>query len=190
VGEQLFAKVHDMTDWSQIVQQHGPIVWRTAHRLLNNDADACDCFQRTFISALELERTEVIRNWPALLKRLATARALERLRQRRRESSRLTALAERSLIDRKRVGPVQAAEASELAEHLREALAELDDRQAQVFCLACLDGLRYQEIADLLGVTVNHVGVLLNRARATLCERLQAHGPMPAAGPFPRELES
>jgi RNA polymerase sigma-70 factor (ECF subfamily) len=179
-----------MTDWSQIVQQHGPIVWRTAHRLLNNEADACDCFQRTFISALELERTEVIRSWPALLKRLATARALECVRRRRREASRLTALGESSLIDRKGVGPVQAAEASELAEHLREALADLDARQAQVFCLACLDGLSYQEIAEQLRVAVSHVGVLLNRARAALRERLQARGPTPAAKDFPQELES
>jgi RNA polymerase sigma-70 factor, ECF subfamily len=179
-----------MTDWSQIVQEHGPIVWRTAHRLLNNEADACDCFQRTFISALELERTEVIRNWPALLKRLATARALECVRHRRRESNRLTALVESSVIDRKGMGPVKAAEASELAEHLREALADLDARQAQVFCLACLDGLNYQEIADQLSVTVNHVGVLLNRARATLRQLLQAHKPTPAAEHFPRELKS
>ena len=183
-------KVPDMTDWSQIVYEHGPIAWRTAYRLLNNEADAGDCFQRAFISALELERTEVIRNWPALLKRLATARALECIRRRRRESSRLTALAEGSIIDRKGVGPVKAAEATELAEHLRAALADLDARQAQVFCLACLDGLGYQEIAEQLRVTVNHVGVLLNRARATLRARLQAHRPTPAAEHFPRERES
>jgi RNA polymerase sigma-70 factor (ECF subfamily) len=178
-----------MTDWSQIVQQYGPIVWRTARRLLNSEADACDCFQRTFMSALELERTEVIRNWPALLKRLATTRALECVRHRRRESNRLTALAEDSVIDRKGMGPVEAAEASELAEHLREALADLDARQAQVFCLACLDGLSYQEIAEQLSVTVNHVGVLLNRARTALRERLQAHRPRAAAERFPREFE-
>ena len=75
-------------------------------------------------------------------------------------------------------------------EHLREVLADLDARQAQVFCLACLDGLSYQEIAEQLGVTVNHVGVLLNRARATLRERLRAHGPTPTAEHFPQELES
>lgn len=179
-----------MTDWSQVVEEYGPIVWRTAHRLLNNHADACDCFQRTFISALELERTEGIRNWPALLKRLATARALECVRHRRRESNRLTALAESSVIDRKVTGPLKAAEASELGEHLREALGDLETRQAQVFCLACLDGLSYQEIAEQLLVTVDHVGVLLNRARTTLRQRLQAHRPAPATDKFSRELES
>jgi RNA polymerase sigma-70 factor (ECF subfamily) len=178
-----------MTDWTQIVQQHGPMVWRTAHRLVNNEADASDCFQRAFLSALELEGTQVIRNWPALLKRLVTARALECLRNRRRESTRRAALPEAAVIDRKRVGPLQAAQASELAEHLREVLAGLDSQQAQVFCLACLEGFSYQEIAEQLGVTVNHVGVLLHRARSSLQGRLQAHGPAPAPERFGREVQ-
>jgi RNA polymerase sigma-70 factor (ECF subfamily) len=179
-----------MTDWSQIVEQHGPMVWRTTQRLLNNEADAADCFQRTFVSALGLARGEPVRNWPGLLKHVATARALECLRQRRRESHRLTPLREDFVIDPKGVGSVQAAEASELAEHLREALAELDSRQAQVFCLACLDGLSYQQIAEELAVTVNHVGVLLNRAKSKLRERLQAYGPTPAADHFERKRQS
>jgi RNA polymerase sigma-70 factor (ECF subfamily) len=169
-----------MTDWSQVVREHGPIVWRTAHRLLGNEADASDCFQRTFLSALELERKEIIRNWPALLRRLATARALESLRRRRRKSSRLTTLTEDAGANRRGLGPVESAEAAELAGRLRDALVELDARQAQVFCLACLDGLSYQEIAEQLEVTVNQVGVLLSRARAALRERLRAHRRTPA----------
>ena len=66
------------------------------------------------------------------------------------------------------------------SEALREALTDLDDRQAQVFCLVCLEGLSYQQVAEQVGVTVNHVGVLLNRAKTRLRERLQAHGPAPA----------
>jgi RNA polymerase sigma-70 factor, ECF subfamily len=178
-----------MTDWSQIVQQYGPMVWRTARRLVNNEADASDCFQRAFVSALELERAQAIRNWPALLKRLATTRAVECLRRRRRASDRRSALPEASVIDRKGVGPLQAAQASELAEHLREAVADLDAQQARVFCLACLEGLSYQEIAEQLGVTVNHVGVLLHRARSNLQGRLQAHEPGPAAQRFGRDVQ-
>jgi len=180
-------EVSEMTDWSQIVQQHGPLVWRTVCRLLQHEADAADCFQRTFISALEMERTEEIRNWPGLLTRLAIARALERRRQRQRESSRLTTIPEDCVVDRKVIKPGQAAEAAELAEHLRNALAELDERQAGVFCLACLNGLSYQQIAEQLGITVNHVGVLLNRAKASLRERLRSHEPASAATPIERE---
>jgi RNA polymerase sigma-70 factor (ECF subfamily) len=176
-----------MTNWSEIVQQHETMVWRTALRLLNNEADAADCFQRTFVSALELARKEPVRNWPALLKRLVTARALERLRQRGREAHRKTSLPASGSAYARAADPLQAAEASELAEHLRLALAELDPRQAQVFCLACLEGFTYHEIAEEIGVTVNHVGVLLNRARTILRERLQAYGPTTAAESFGKE---
>jgi RNA polymerase sigma-70 factor (ECF subfamily) len=177
-----------MTDWSQIVQQHGPIVWKTIRRLVDHEADGADCFQRTFVAALQVSRTEVVRNWPGLLKRLATARALECLRQRCRDSKRLTTPADGSLSDRRAVGPAQAAESTELADHLRKALAQLDAGQAQVFCLACLDDCSYRDIAEELCLTVNHVGVLLNRAKSRLRELLQAHGP--AAEHFEKEVES
>lgn len=29
-----------MTDWSQLVQQHGQMVWKTVFRLVNHEADA------------------------------------------------------------------------------------------------------------------------------------------------------
>jgi RNA polymerase sigma-70 factor (ECF subfamily) len=166
-----------MTDWPQIVQKYGPVVWRTAYRLLNNEPDAADCFQRTFMAALELTRTELtIRNWPAFLSRLATLRALECLRQKRRDAGRQTRLPDEGQVDAKAVDPVQAAEGGELVDHLREGLAKLDSRQSQVFCLACLEDLSYAQIAEQLGTTVNNVGVLLNRARASLQVLLKAHG--------------
>jgi RNA polymerase sigma-70 factor (ECF subfamily) len=176
-----------MTDWTQIVQQYGPMVWRTAYRLLSNEADAADCFQRTFLAALELSRKETIRHWPALLRRLATARALECLRQRRRSAHRSARLLE-SCADRKTTAPDRAAQAAELAEDLQRALAELDPLSAQVFALVCLDGLSYQEVAEQLGVTVNHVGVLLNRARSSLQARLRAYEPAAAADSSQREV--
>ena len=175
-----------MTDWPHIVEQYGPLVWRTAYRLLNQDADAADCFQRTFLAALEFSRKEAVRSWPALLQRLATARAIERIRERSRNASRFEPLPPGPLVDGKAMEPGQAAATSELAEDLRLALAELDPRQAEVFCLACLEELSYAEIAAQLSVTVNHVGVLLNRARASLREKLEAHAPTASRNLGPR----
>jgi RNA polymerase sigma-70 factor (ECF subfamily) len=171
-------------DWSQIVQLHGPMVWQTAWRLLNNEADAADCFQRAFLSALELSGREPIANWRPLLKRLATVRALDLVRQRQRRSNRHVALPEGGTADLRATDPLQAAQNSELLDHVRESLADMDSRQSQVFCLACLDNLSYGEIAVELGVTANHVGVLLNRAKANLRERLEAHRPPSAAEPI------
>ena len=171
--------VPKMTDWSRIVEQHGPAVWKTVYRLLDNEADAADCFQNAFVAALKLSRRETVRNWPGLLKRLATASALQRLRQRYRESRRVDSVVDGSTPDPKQLEP---AEADELAEHLCRALARLDARQAPVFCLACLEGLSYREIAAAIGSSINHVGVLLNRARSRLREQLRAFDPASASG--------
>jgi RNA polymerase sigma-70 factor (ECF subfamily) len=64
--------------------------------------------------------------------------------------------------------PGQTAEAGELAERLRFALAALPAQQAEVFALCCVDKLSYGEVADRLQLTVNGVGVLLHRARQRL----------------------
>jgi RNA polymerase sigma-70 factor, ECF subfamily len=181
MAEQMEALGNAMTDWSQIVEEHGPQVWRTAQRLLRHEADAADCFQRTFIAALEISRKQTVRCWPALLRRIATARALEQLRQRVGMRARLSGDPEENgvarLMDHKTPGPDGAAQGSELADHLRGALAELDARQGQVFCLACIEECSYAEISEQLEITVSNVGVLLNRAKAALRERLQEHAP-------------
>jgi RNA polymerase sigma-70 factor (ECF subfamily) len=166
-----------MTDWPAIVSAFGPLVWRTAYRLLGNDADAGDCFQRAFLSAVEAEASGPVRNWPGLLTRLTTARALEQLRQRRRSALRLAPLGDTPPADETAADPLDTAAAGELVDRLRDALATIDPTQAEVFCLVCLDDLSYREAADQLGVTPNHAGVLLNRARAALRERLWAFDP-------------
>jgi RNA polymerase sigma-70 factor (ECF subfamily) len=164
-----------MTDWSQIVEEHGSVVWQTAYRLLDHEADAADCFQRTFMSALEVAARQAVQSWPALLRRLATARALEQLRSRIRSRRRSAELPE-ELAGAGR-SPLEAAEAGELAEQLRQALTQIDARQAEVFCLACLESLSYQQVGEALGISGNHVGVLLNRARTSLQNRLAAFAP-------------
>lgn len=159
-------------EWDQIVEQYSTIVWRTVTRLVPESADAADCFQRTFISAWELSQKQPIRHWPALLRRLATARSLERRRELARNRERLCEFPEAGVIDQQSSDPARDAEATELEERLRIALADIAPREAEVFCLACLEGMTYRDIALQLNLSVNHVGVLLNRARSQLRSRL------------------
>lgn len=170
-----------MTDWPALLRDHGPLVWRTAYRLLGREADAADCFQQTFLAAVELERHETVRHWPATLKRIAAARALDRLRERYRQATRSGDLpAEQA--DERLADPVDLAQAGELAERLRVALAEIDPRQAEAFCLIALENHSYDEAAAALSVTANHAGVLLNRAKSALRERLIAFAPASLGG--------
>src|SRR5262245_31934472 len=97
-----------MTDWNAVLREHGPVVWRTACRLLTSEADAADCFQNTFVSAVELAAAEPIRAWSAALKRIATARALELLRARYR-SARVGALPDTPPADPTAPDPLDTA---------------------------------------------------------------------------------
>jgi RNA polymerase sigma-70 factor, ECF subfamily len=158
-----------MVDWEEILSHEGAIVWQTAYRILGHRADTEDCYQETFLAALEVSRREVVRNWSALLRRLATARAVERLRQRSRRRRR-EEVPDWDRVQSPLPSPSQTAEERELAQRLREAMAQIPLQQAEVFCLHCLQGWSYQEIAQQLGVSVDAVGVVLHRAR----KRLQA----------------
>src|SRR5579863_5399734 len=161
-----------MVDWDGIVSRDGPAVWRTLHRLLGNSADADDCFQETFLAALKVWRREAVEHPQALLHRLATARAMDRLRKRYRRNKREGGYAEWETIRASGALPPQVAEAAELSDRLRQALTELPQKQSQAFCLFYLEGWDYQQIAAQIGGTVNAVGVLLHRARHRLKELL------------------
>jgi RNA polymerase sigma-70 factor (ECF subfamily) len=157
-----------MADWETIISQDGPAVWRTAHRLLGNHADADDCFQDTFLAAVSLTRYQSISHPRALLQRIATARALDRLRVRYRTGRRETGADKSDNLQARDPQPQQSAEAAELSEKLRVALAKIPPKQAQAFCLFYLEGLDYTRIAAQLNVSINGVGVLLHRARHRL----------------------
>lgn len=163
-----------MIDWQIIMKEHGPTVWRTAYRLLGNRADAADCFQETFVSALEFCRRRRVRNFSALLTRLATVRAIDQLRRRFRRANFSSGLSELPDVQNTNPGPAQAAQEQELTDGLRELLSKLPPREAQAFCLRYLNDLSYRQIANELGVTTNAAGVLLHRARAKLRESFES----------------
>ena len=166
-----------MTNWHRILHDHGPTVWRTLWRLLGHRADAEECFQETFLAAVRAERRDAaVTHWSALLQTLATARAVDRLRQRyarRRESAGdpddptspdETASPEPS--------PSDVLDGNELSHRLRAALARLPERQAEVFALHALSGWSYQEIGEAMEMSSNAVGVTIHRTRQRLRELL------------------
>ena len=157
-----------MLTWQELVDQHGPLVWRLAYRLLGNEHDSADCYQTVFVQAYEASKREAIANWPGFLSRLTTTRAIDLLRVRFRhchpESETMLREAPSSAAD----DPQQVAACRELIGRLREALTHLPANQAEVFCLRYFEQLSNQEISLQLAINANHVGVLLHRAREEL----------------------
>jgi RNA polymerase sigma-70 factor (ECF subfamily) len=161
-------------DWDALVSREGPAVWRAVRRLVGNNADAEDVFQEVFVAAVEVSRREPVRQWKGLLLRLAHARAIDRLRAKYRradwedDGSAEVAEANFEMVESPRPLPHEDAEAAELSARLRQALAQLPGKQSEVFCLFCLEGWTYQEIAERLDLSIDAVGVTIHRARAKL----------------------
>jgi RNA polymerase sigma-70 factor, ECF subfamily len=152
-----------VSDWDWLVREHAPLVFATAKRILGQAADAEDVTQEVLIEAVRLGQGKTIRNWPGLLRRLSACRAVDRLRQRRNVVP-LQANAIRDFAP----GPEQAAMARELAERLRQALAQLPPREAEVFCLRYFDEMAYQQIAEVLDIQPGAVAQALHKARVRL----------------------
>jgi RNA polymerase sigma-70 factor (ECF subfamily) len=167
-----------MTDWTAIVHEHGPAVWRTLWRLLGNRADADECFQETFLTALQYSRGQGrgVLSWSGLLQTISTSRAMDRLRQRYRTNAAFDSLVDGAdaadAAPSHRPGPVEWAVASELSERLRRALCRLPQPQAEAFSLHALSGWSYEEIGRQTGMSSSAVGVNIHRARQRLGELL------------------
>ena len=71
-----------LTSWEEIVRNHGPMAFAAAWRVLGHAGDTEDAVQEAFLSAFHLHRSQQIASWGALLRRLATCRALDLLRKR------------------------------------------------------------------------------------------------------------
>ncbi len=150
------------------------MVWRTAYGLLGHHADTADCFQDTFLAALEMSRRQPVRNMAGLLVRLATTRAIDRLRQRGRQERRQGNGQECEELEGNRPDPSSEVQTEELAGQLREAISRLPPQEAEVFCLRYLSEMSYRQIARELNIRINAVGVALYRAKAKLREALGA----------------
>lgn len=160
-------------DWNSITEQHACVVWQTAYRLLHDQADAADCLQETFLAAFELAQRQRVRNMRGLLLRLATTRAIDRLRQRTRRSREASGCEDWQQFACSRPGPEAEAQSEELAAQLRHAIGQLPPQEANVFCLRYFNDLSYREIARELGIKTGAAGVLLHRAKMRLRQFLE-----------------
>ena len=154
-----------MTDWLALVREHTPMAFRTAWRILGHLQDTEDVVQEALLEVFRAHCHGKVHNWGAFVRVTATCRALDRLRRRRRSES---------LPDVPSPGhesPERVAEAKELAQWLRSAVAALPPRQAEVFSLCYFGELSNAEIASALNITNDAVAVALHKARASIASK-------------------
>ncbi len=158
-----------------------PVLYRVALSLTGQPADAEDLVQDTLIRAFRaVDRFDGAHPRAWLLTILRHTH-LNRVRGRKPVLLRDGESVELTL---ERVGkPEPSAEevvVSDLFEAVvAEALAALPDKHREVVTLVDIDGLSYQEAADVLGVPRGTVMSRLHRARARIRTRLVAAGLAP-----------
>jgi RNA polymerase sigma factor (sigma-70 family) len=159
-------------DWQSIVPQYANLVWQTCYRLVKNHADACDCFQDTFLCAFEMSNHHHIRNMPGLLACIATRRSLDALRSRYGKKQVYEGSEHIEALEAPNPGPSMQAQANELVERLQKALTQIGPEQAESFCMRYLSDMSQKEIAKELGIKKSAAGVLVHRARLKLQQKL------------------
>ena len=143
-------------------------LWATVIRVAGNPEDAQDCLQQTFIDASAMDPSTV-RNWRAVLTRIATRRAIDVLRQKYRRKEAVLPEVESQEAEQTSSG----LDFAELRESVRQCLGQLSANQAQAFWLRHVEQLSNQEIAAMLELSPDHVRVLIHRATTHLRKNLE-----------------
>ena len=173
--------------WDQIVADHSTRVYRLAYRLTGNAYDAEDLTQEVFVRVFRSLHTYTPGTFEGWLHRITTNLFLDQAR--RKSRIRFDALPEDA--DNRLPSPVATPDAAYLSQmfdaDVEAALADLppDFRAAVVLC--DVEGLSYEEIAEVLGVKMGTVRSRIHRGRSmlrtALAHRAPTAGRVRVAGP-------
>jgi len=174
------ARQGDSTAFEQLVQKYERRIFRLAKNITNNDEDAEDVLQETFLKAYShLDGFQGNSKFYTWLVRIAVNEALMKLRKRR--SDKTVSLdeevdtGEETMVREIAVweeNPEQKYSQEEIRAILHEAIASLRPAFRTVFILRDIEDLSTEETANLLELSIPAVKSRLLRARLQLRERL------------------
>ena len=151
--------------------EHKDLIFRAAYRITGNVVDAEDVLQTVFLRLVRQQGTGEIRSLPAYLHRSAVNASLDLLRRRR--DARTVPLDDEPNHDAA-VSADNAAPSVEIREWLRQALAKLNPRWAEMFVLRFIEDYNNREIARMMETSPAVVAVVLHRTRALLKKDFKA----------------
>ena len=163
--------------WDEIVAQHSTRVYRLAYRLTGNPHDAEDLTQEVFVRVFRSLSSYTPGTFEGWLHRITTNLFLDQAR--RKAKIRFDALAEdaESRIPSRSAAPDTQVMDGLFDDDVELALRELppDFRAAVVLC--DIEGLTYEEIADVLGLKLGTVRSRIHRGRTMLRKALAHRAP-------------
>lgn len=161
-----------------IFQQHiFPIrdkLFRFALRITGSAHEAEDVVQEVMekIWKSSEEQSGSVQNWEAWCMTLTRNRSLDKARsQNLRRTTPLDGMAERS---NGTPNQAHAIENRDLADQVKQMMQALPEKQRLVMHLRDIEELTYDEIAEVLNISLDQVKVNLHRARKSIREQLLA----------------
>jgi RNA polymerase sigma factor (sigma-70 family) len=165
--------------WDEIVERHSDRVYRLAYRLTGDRHDAEDLTQEVFVRVFRSLDTYTPGTFEGWLHRITTNLFLDQAR--RKQRIRFDALSDERASTLRSPSPAPDAAFSDrmFDDDVEHALAALppDFRAAVVLC--DVEGLTYDEIADILGAKLGTVRSRIHRGRAMLRRALAHRAPEP-----------
>jgi RNA polymerase sigma factor (sigma-70 family) len=167
-----FLERRDQGAAAALVRRHGPMVWGVCRRVLDNDHDAEDAFQATFLvlvrRAASINPREMVGNWLSGVARQAALKARATTARRRARESLMAAVPEPRPGPRDRPACLEAV--------LDQELSRLPAIYRAAIVLCDLEGRTRKEAAQQLGVPDGTLAARLARGRVMLGKRLARHG--------------
>jgi RNA polymerase sigma-70 factor (ECF subfamily) len=163
-------------EFERIFRDHHALVFRAAYRVTGNHSDAEDVLQTVFLRLLRRNPdAEGIEDVVSYLYRASVNCALDLVRSTQNARSiPLKEVAPLAAVD-PASAPDTAHSAAELRRWLRETLARLSPRAAEIFVLRFFEEKANPEIARILGTTEGTVAVTLSRTRDRIQQELQSY---------------
>ena len=174
------AREGDSAAFSELVDRYSRKIYRLAKHITQNDEDAEDVLQETFLKAFShLDSFQGQSKFYTWIVRIAVNEALMKLRKRKSDRSvpldepldtgEDTVVREIAVWDE---NPEQKYSREELGQILDEAIQGLKPVFRTVFVLRDIEELSTEETAEALGISVPAVKSRLLRARLQLREKL------------------
>ncbi len=174
----------ERTAFAELMRRYQSQVDRVLYHLAPDWSDRADLAQevwiRVFRNVSRLQDPCKFRGW---LSRIATNLFYDELRKRKRVVSPLSLDAPRTLDDGEMdweiagdtPGPEEELTTREFYEQLRLAIADLPEVFRTTIVLREIEGLAYEEIAEITGVSLGTVKSRIARARSRLQAQLQTY---------------
>lgn len=175
-------KQKDRAAFKTIVETWQGMIYNTALGILQNEEDAADVTQETFIQVFEsvgsFKGDSKFSTW---VYRIAVSKSLDLIRKKKRKKrfafiQSLYGKNDKPLIDPPDFfHPGVSMENKENAAILFKAVEQLAPNQKTAFVLNKVEGLSYNEIGEVMKITESAVDALLHRAKANLRKILKEY---------------